>query len=80
MNSSEGSNTGFVRTAASNLSALKSINHNRRLLCDSIGADDQLDVHLVESIAYSDCSTTIMSALSCCIQARLIAYVFTVHT
>jgi hypothetical protein len=42
MNSSEGSNTGFVRTAASSLSALKSMNHNLRLRCDSIGATDQL--------------------------------------
>jgi hypothetical protein len=42
MNSSEGSNTGFVRTAASSLSALKSMNHNLRLRCDSIGATDKL--------------------------------------
>jgi len=42
MNSSEGSNTGFVRTAASSLSALKSMNHNRRLRWDSIGAKGKL--------------------------------------
>jgi hypothetical protein len=42
MNSSEGSKTGFVRTAASSLSALKSMNHNLRLRCDSIGARGKL--------------------------------------
>lgn len=42
MNSSEGSNTGLVRTAASSLSALKSMNHSLRLRCDSIGAADKL--------------------------------------
>jgi len=58
MNSSEGSNTGFVRTAASSLSALKSMNHNRRLLCDSIGARHQLRDKPGYGIAYSGYSKT----------------------
>lgn len=40
INSSEGRRTGFVRTAASSLSALKSINHKRRLRWDSMGAEN----------------------------------------
>jgi hypothetical protein len=50
MNSSDGSKTGLVRTAASNLSALKSMNHNRRLRWDSIGAGGQLAVRWLMTI------------------------------
>jgi len=58
MNSSDGNNTGFVRTAASNLSALKSMNHNLRLRCDSMGARCQLSNRPGFSIAYLGYSKT----------------------
>jgi len=77
MNSSDGSNTGLVRTAASNLSALKSMNHNLRRRCDSMGARHKLRSKLGFAIAYLGYNKT-----AC--QLRFIlkdgpAYIFTVH-
>lgn len=77
MNSSDGNNTGLVRTAASNLSALKSMNHNLRLRCDSIGARCQLRNKLRFTIAYLDCSKT--ACQLCFILKDGPAYIFTVH-
>jgi len=77
MNSSDGSKTGLVRTAASNLSALKSMNHNLRLRCDSIGARCQLRNKLGFSIAYLDYSKTACQLWF--ILKNGPAYIFTVH-
>jgi len=77
MNSSDGSNTGLVRTAASNLSALKSMNHNLRRRCDSMGARRQLRNKHMCSLAYLGYSKT--ACQLCFILKDGPAYIFTVH-